>query len=120
MLAPPVALHSAAAGPLAASWVMLRETLLAQGQADRAAKEVVAAAVSLGNSCPYCVAVHTAVLRGLAHGPAAAAIGAGRIESIADPRIRDLAVWARASGQPAAAGPLPSLSRPSSGLSWPG
>jgi alkylhydroperoxidase family enzyme len=107
MLAPPVALHSAAAGPLAASWVMLRETLVAKGQADRAAKETVAAAVSLGNSCPYCVAVHNAVLGGLAYGPAAAAIGAGHIESIADPRIRDLALWARASGQPAAAWPAP-------------
>jgi hypothetical protein len=117
MLAPPVALHSAAAGPLAASWVMLRETLVAQGQADRAAKETVAAAVSLGNSCPYCVAVHNAVLGGLAYGPAAAAIGAGRIESIADPRIRDLALWARGSGQPAAAGaaapePFPAEQRP--------
>jgi AhpD family alkylhydroperoxidase len=86
---------------------MLRETLVAQGQADRAAKETVAAAVSLGNSCPYCVAVHNAVLGGLAHGPAAAAIGAGHIESIADPRIRDLALWARGSGQPAPAGPAP-------------
>src|ERR1700722_2652698 len=56
MLAPPVALHSPAPGPLAASWVMLRETLAVQGQADRAAKEMVAAAVSVENACPYCVA----------------------------------------------------------------
>jgi len=99
MLAPPVVLHSPAAGPLAACWVMLRETLLAQGLADRAAKEAVAAAVSLGNTCPYCVAVHNAVLGGLAHEREAAAIAGDRVESIADPALRDLAVWARSSGQ---------------------
>ena len=35
MLAPPLALHSPAAGPLAASWMMLRESLLADGTALR-------------------------------------------------------------------------------------
>jgi len=65
MLAPPVALHSPAAGPLAASWMMLRETLVVQGVASRAAKETVAAAVSVENGCPYCVTVHNAVLGGL-------------------------------------------------------
>ena len=99
MLAPPVALHSPAAGPLAACWVMLRETLVAQGLADRAAKETVAAAVSLGNACPYCVAVHNAVLGGLASGREATVIASDRIGSIADPALRDLAAWARLSGQ---------------------
>src|SRR5207245_4256084 len=99
MLAPPVALHSPAAGPLAACWVMLRETLVAHGLADRAAKEAVAAAVSLGNTCPYCVAVHNAVLGGLAHRPEAAAIAEHRVESIADLALRDLARWALTTGQ---------------------
>ena len=98
MLAPPVVLHSPAVGPLAASWVMLRETLLARGVADRAAKEVVAAGVSLGNACPYCVDVHSAVLRGLAHGAEADAIGDDRVDAMADPAFRDLAAWARSSG----------------------
>jgi len=79
MLAPPVVLHSPAVGPLAACWIMLRETLLAQGGAARAAKEVVAAGVSLGNACPYCVDVHSAVLRGLAHGAEADALGGARV-----------------------------------------
>jgi len=99
MLAPPVVLHSPAAGPLAACWVMLRETLLARGVADRAAKEVVAAGVSLGNACPYCVDVHSAVLRGLAHGAEADAIGGDRVDAMADPALRDLAAWARSSGR---------------------
>ncbi|WP_309116040.1 carboxymuconolactone decarboxylase family protein [Saccharothrix sp.] len=65
MLAPPVALHSPAPDALAAAWSLLRETLVAAGNAPRAAKEAVAAAVSRSNTCPYCVTVHTATLRGL-------------------------------------------------------
>jgi AhpD family alkylhydroperoxidase len=98
MLAPPIALHSPAPGPLAASWLMLRETLLTTGLVDRAAKEAVGAAVSLGNTCPYCVEVHSATLGGLTPGGDAAAIAAGRIESIADPAVREIASWARACG----------------------
>jgi AhpD family alkylhydroperoxidase len=85
MLAPPVALHSPAPEVLAACWLMLRETLLASGQASRAAKETVAAAVSAANACPYCVTVHGAAIRSL--GPEAAVVG--------------LAAWARDGGQQA-------------------
>jgi len=99
MLAPPVALHSPAPGPLAASWMMLRESLLADGLVSRAAKEAVAAAVSLGNACPYCVAVHSATLAGLLDSPTAAAVSADRIDSIADPELRAIAQWARRSGR---------------------
>jgi AhpD family alkylhydroperoxidase len=98
MLAPPIALHSPAAGPLAASWVVLRESLLARGMVDRTTKEAVAAAVSLGNSCPYCAEVHGATLHGLLRGPDTQAIAEDKIECVADPGLRDLAVWARASG----------------------
>jgi AhpD family alkylhydroperoxidase len=65
MLAPPMALHSPAPEVLAAAWLMLRESLLADGVVDRATKEVVATEVSAGNSCPYCVEVHGSTLRGL-------------------------------------------------------
>ncbi|MFF2040704.1 carboxymuconolactone decarboxylase family protein [Kitasatospora sp. NPDC058170] len=75
MLAPPVALHSPAPAALAASWMMLRETLVAAGAVDRALKEVVATAVSEANSCPYCVEVHGMALRRLPE-PAGAAPGA--------------------------------------------
>jgi AhpD family alkylhydroperoxidase len=104
MLAPPIALHSPAPGPLAASWVMLRETLVAQGRASRAEKETVAAAVSLDNACPYCVTVHKAVLGGLDHGRDATALAGDQVESMADPALRDIARWARSSGQQAASG----------------
>ncbi|HEV2781211.1 MAG TPA: carboxymuconolactone decarboxylase family protein, partial [Actinophytocola sp.] len=86
MLAPPVALHSPAPAALAASWAMLRETLVVPGDAGRPAKEAVAAAVSDANACPYCVEVHDATLRGLVRDPGA------------DPALAELATWARESG----------------------
>ncbi|WP_329060312.1 carboxymuconolactone decarboxylase family protein [Amycolatopsis sp. NBC_01480] len=91
MLAPPVALHSAAPETMAAAWLVLRETLLAQGLAARAAKEAVATGVSAANSCPYCVDVHGMTL--------AAIDGDG---------WEPLEAWARASasGVPAPAPPF--------------
>jgi alkylhydroperoxidase family enzyme len=59
-LAPPITLHSPSPEVLAASWLMMRETLLASGRADRVVKESVASAVSEANACPYCVEVHDA------------------------------------------------------------
>ncbi|MFF5207181.1 carboxymuconolactone decarboxylase family protein [Streptosporangium sp. NPDC000396] len=111
MLAPPVILHSPAPEPLAACWLILRESLLAHGTVNRAIKEVVAAAVSLGNTCPYCVGVHSATLGGLVRGRYAAEIAGDRIEAIADPGVRRIAAWARVSGTREAAArhdlPLP-------------
>jgi AhpD family alkylhydroperoxidase len=100
MLAPPVTLHSPAAEPLAACWLMLRETLLASGLAERAAKEAVASAVSAANACPYCVTVHSATLDGLAHRGDAAALAANQIDSVTDPALRGLAAWAHAGTAP--------------------
>jgi AhpD family alkylhydroperoxidase len=60
-LAPPISLHSPSPEVMAASWLMMRETLLASGRADRVLKESVASAVSEANSCPYCVEVHDAI-----------------------------------------------------------
>jgi AhpD family alkylhydroperoxidase len=82
ILAPSIALHSPAPQVLAASWLMLRETVLVTSKVPRAAKEAVATTVSLGNTCPWCVAVHSKMLSGLA-------------ESIADPELRAVTTWAR-------------------------
>ncbi|OXM59373.1 carboxymuconolactone decarboxylase family protein [Amycolatopsis vastitatis] len=101
ILAPPVALHSAAPEVLAAAWVLLRESLVAGGSTTRAEREVVASAVSAANSCPYCVEVHGMALGALGDAGTAAAIGAGEPATIADPRTRALAAWSRG------AGPLP-------------
>jgi hypothetical protein len=56
-LAPPITLHSPSPEVMAASWLMMRETLLASGRADRVIKESVASAVSEANACPYWVEV---------------------------------------------------------------
>ncbi|PNG23506.1 carboxymuconolactone decarboxylase family protein [Streptomyces cahuitamycinicus] len=69
VLAPPLALHSPAPAVLAASWLLLRETLLVEGVVSRAAKEVVATEVSRANSCPYCVDVHQAAAETLTAAP---------------------------------------------------
>lgn len=59
-LAPPITLHSPSPEVMAASWLMMRETLLVYGRASRVLKEAVASAVSEANTCPYCVEVHDA------------------------------------------------------------
>jgi AhpD family alkylhydroperoxidase len=98
MVAPPVMLHAPAPLALAACWSILRETLLVPGLVGRADKEAVAAAVSLGNRCPYCVDVHGTALVGLAPGADARAVAADRVDTVAAPRLRALVRWARASG----------------------
>ncbi|MGK3202418.1 carboxymuconolactone decarboxylase family protein [Amycolatopsis sp. MEPSY49] len=99
MLAPPIALHSPAPDVLAAAWLLLRESLVAAGTASRADKEVVAAAVSAANSCPYCVEVHGMALGSLGEPDAAAAIEAGDTQAIQDRDTRALAAWARGEGR---------------------
>ncbi|MCB5165650.1 carboxymuconolactone decarboxylase family protein [Streptomyces bambusae] len=84
VLAPPLALHSPAPGPLTAGWLLLRETLLVEGRASRAEKELVATAVSEANRCPYCVEVHRAAMEVLPSAGSAA---------------RGLADWAAAAGR---------------------
>ncbi|WBB80687.1 carboxymuconolactone decarboxylase family protein [Micromonospora sp. WMMD882] len=94
VLAPPVVLHSPEPTALAACWAMLRESLVAGGRVDRAAKEAVAAAVSRSNTCPYCVEVHGSALRALAGAAEAAAVTGGRADEVTDPVVRDLTRWA--------------------------
>jgi AhpD family alkylhydroperoxidase len=98
VLAPPVVMHSPSPPSLAASWMMVRETLVAGDPAGRTAREVVAAAVSASNSCPYCVTIHASAVHELLGGALPDEIAAGRIEAIADPAIRQIAQAARDSG----------------------
>ena len=90
MIAPPTALHSAAPDLLAGSWMILRETLVAQGVAARASKEAVATGVSVANSCPYCEDVHGMTL---------AAIDADSQD--------ELTAWAQSSATSAGSGTPP-------------
>jgi alkylhydroperoxidase family enzyme len=104
MVAAPVAMHSPAPSALAGSWAMLRETLLVTGQTERAAKEVVAAGVSVANACPYCVAIHTAAAKDLLPDLDAAGIASGNLD---DPQLKEIAGWARSSGLPGASRSAP-------------
>ncbi|MEV6905533.1 carboxymuconolactone decarboxylase family protein [Amycolatopsis sp. NPDC051071] len=94
MLAPPVALHSPSPPVLAASWLMLRESLAAAGETSRADREVVASLVSQANSCPYCVEVHGMALGSLGYASTASAVAAG--DAVPDPRSGALSAGGRA------------------------
>jgi AhpD family alkylhydroperoxidase len=63
VLGPPFTLHSPIPEILAGVWIASRESLIA-GPADRVDREMIAAAVSRINACPYCVDVHSMMLDG--------------------------------------------------------
>ncbi|WP_199757730.1 carboxymuconolactone decarboxylase family protein [Micromonospora sp. Llam0] len=90
VLAPPVALHSAAPEMLAAAWVLLRESLIVPGLASRAAKEAVASAVSAGNACPYCAMIHNSAFT---------VLGPGRHDRSA-PELDGVVEWVMSVDQP--------------------
>jgi len=96
VLAPPIALHAPAPEVTAAAWMTLREPMLAPGYAGRLAKEAVATGVSLGNTCPYCITMHSSTVRTLAHTGDGKLLAADRIDEVADPAVRAVAAWARA------------------------
>lgn len=106
LLAPPVALHSPDPGCAAAAWVMLRESLLVPGRTDRSEREAVATAVSLGNTCPYCVDVHGATLGELSGRAGAPADAGAWLDSLPSGAVRRAAEWALpdAPGVPARGG----------------
>ncbi|WP_218671524.1 carboxymuconolactone decarboxylase family protein [Microbispora sp. GKU 823] len=89
---------------LAPTWAMLRESLLA-GRAPRAAKEVVAAGVSLANKCPFCVDAHTVLLHATGEHDLAETVARGRTPS--DPEHARLFAWATGTATAGQAPPCP-------------
>jgi AhpD family alkylhydroperoxidase len=83
----------------AAAWAALRESQLV-GQAPRANKEAVAAAVAVANSCPFCVDAHTALIHATGAHRLADAIARG--DTPDDPGAAALVAWAKATRRPAA------------------
>ncbi|WP_367138214.1 carboxymuconolactone decarboxylase family protein [Saccharothrix sp. HUAS TT1] len=100
VLAPPIALHASSPDVLAASWLMLRETLLVPGSVPRAQKEAVSTAVSETNNCPFCISMHSSMLIDL--------VGY-RGGTIPEPAARAAGEWATANASPdtGAAHPVP-------------
>lgn len=94
MPAPLLLLHSAAPEILAGVWSILRETLLAGEKADRAVKEIVAAAVSKNNECNYCLEAHTLLLRSTSGHEVADAILRGDYDGIEELTLRSMFKWA--------------------------
>jgi AhpD family alkylhydroperoxidase len=78
---------------MAGVWSILRETLMA-GKVDRSHKEAVAATVSKANECPFCVDVHTVLLRATSDDEVADAILREEHNRIHDPQMRALVRWA--------------------------
>jgi AhpD family alkylhydroperoxidase len=97
LLVPPFTIHSSVPEVLAGAWSIVRETLLA-GLVQRGHKEAIAATVSKGNACPYCVDVHLAAAG--AASAAARALGHDDERQIADPQMRALVGWAKETRRP--------------------
>lgn len=95
LLAPPIVLHSPDPDVLTASWIMLRQTLLARGHVRRASKELVAAVVSSLNECSYCVDVHTAALAG--READAEAVATAKLGAVLGGTDRALVSWLQAA-----------------------
>ena len=78
---------------MAGLWAALRESMLA-GPAERAPRDAVAAAVSLLNECPYCVAAHTMMLHGVGEHTLAHALLQWKDEHLTDPVLSPVIRWA--------------------------
>jgi AhpD family alkylhydroperoxidase len=106
-LLPPLAIHLPSPEALAACWAIMREPAVGT-TVSRATKEAVAATVSTINECPYCVDVHTTTLYALADADTGAKVATGRDGEVADPQLRRILAWAKATrspGSPALADP---------------
>jgi AhpD family alkylhydroperoxidase len=98
-LVAPLTLTSPLPSLLAASWTLVRETLVT-GTVPRLEKELVALGVSKANACPYCVAAHALMLRGGSQAEVAKVVSHGDVEAIANPRAGAVALWALNSRSP--------------------
>ncbi len=87
----PFTIHLPVPELLAGAWMACRETLLC-GRGRRDAKEVVAAAVSALNQCPYCFDAHSIMVL--------ASSGADYQKATDDPYLSSVAAWAAATRTP--------------------
>ncbi|GIE99463.1 carboxymuconolactone decarboxylase family protein [Paractinoplanes rishiriensis] len=85
----------------AATWVLMREALLA-GDTSRVEREVVASIVSRANRCRFCVDSHATLLHALGEHDLAEVVARGGTP--AQPRLAELTEWAAASRTPRDAG----------------
>ncbi len=91
---PTILVLSAAPDLMAATWAMLRESLLA-GAGQRRDREIVAAGVSVANRCAFCVDSHTMMLHATGDHDLAETIASGN--DPAGPEDAALYSWALAT-----------------------
>ncbi|MBM2614351.1 carboxymuconolactone decarboxylase family protein [Actinoplanes sp. LDG1-06] len=84
---------------MAATWSLMRESLLA-GETDRVERELVAATVSRANRCRFCVDAHVTLLHGLGEHRLAENVARG--DPPLRPRHAEIARWAADSRTPRA------------------
>ncbi|MFD8077532.1 carboxymuconolactone decarboxylase family protein [Streptomyces sp. NPDC059718] len=97
--APTFVALSAAPDLLAATWAVLRESLLA-GRVPRTDKELVALGVSAANRCPFCVDAHTVLLHATGDHRLAETVARGGTPD--DPAQAALVSWGGATATPGA------------------
>lgn len=83
---------------LAGAWCVLREAVLV-GEVPRRDKEVVAAAVSRANECPFCVEIHSTFVAAAGDAATARRLRGGG-GAAGDGRTAAIAAWAEATGRP--------------------
>jgi AhpD family alkylhydroperoxidase len=106
MVAPLLTLHASMPKLMAGVWSILRESLMA-GEVERVRKEIVAAAVSKSNECPFCVEAHTLMLHATADHDIAEAIKRGDYHAVQDPELQALLQWSLATRKPKIVAMLP-------------
>lgn len=112
LVVPPAMMHSPSPPSLAAYWMLVRESLLVSGAADRASKEAAATAVSVATICQYCVDMHSVSMYELTGEHDAERLAADRVDDMRSPGIREISAWARTAHEAPGGAPMPSWLTP--------
>lgn len=97
----PFRLHAATPDFLDAYWQQLRDVYLT-GEVPREHKDVIAAAVSQTNRCPYCVEAHSTMVGAWQKDEITRAVLEDRPELVDDPELRALVRWSLSTLEPEA------------------
>ncbi|VAX00160.1 hypothetical protein MNBD_GAMMA22-1161 [hydrothermal vent metagenome] len=99
-LVPPITLFSPSSELLAGVWSIWRESQFAVGMIPRVKLEAVSAAISVLNTCPYCVDAHTGMLHAASEHDVVNAIFEQNNSLINDEKTRQIVEWALATRTP--------------------
>lgn len=95
---PPITLHSPLPQVMAGVWSIVRESMMA-GPVNRAYREAVAASVAKINECPFCLEVHTGMMKGASADEGAAMLLQGT-DSVENPKLHSIIEWGLANRSP--------------------